>query len=94
MMIAAMGFPAARLFSGVETEEAPEPGVFDEGALSREGVEDAKPEVNGARRFEEEISIRRKTASPRSRTTRNVRGKVRVRLIDQRPAAAARVFSR
>jgi hypothetical protein len=90
---------AAWLFGGLETRKVPGPGVFDEGPFSGGGVRAAAAIIvrdddgDGSRR-EDGISIRRKAASPRSRTTRNVRGRVRVRLIDQRPAAAARVFSR
>jgi hypothetical protein len=102
MMMAALGAAATLFFGGLETGTVPRPGAVEENPLSggMDGValaiivrdddgEDGSPDCR-----DDGISIRRKTVSPRSRTARNVRGRVSVRLIDQRPVAAASVFSR
>jgi hypothetical protein len=100
MMMAALGEAAALLFGGLETGTVLCPGAFEENPLSRGGTgavavalfpedEDGSPG-----RREDGTSIRRNTASAMIRTTRNVRGRESVRLIDQRPAVAASVFSR
>jgi hypothetical protein len=98
MMMAALGEAAALLFGGLETGTVLCPGAFEENPLLGGGTgavalfpegEDGSPG-----RREDGTSIRRNTASAMIRTTRNVRGMESVRLIDQRPAAAASVFSR
>jgi hypothetical protein len=97
MMMAALGEAAALLFGGLETGTVLCPGAFEENPLlgGMDGVALFPEDEDGSPgRREDGTSIRRNTASAMIRTTRNVRGRESVRLIDQRPAAAASVFSR